>query len=49
MVKYCMCIIQLAHLFERHWTECGAVCFVNTIKINVSDNYFILQYLYEPL
>ncbi len=23
-----MCIIQLARLFERHWTECGVVCFL---------------------
>ncbi len=31
-MKYCMCIIKLARLFERHWTECGVVCFLS-IKI----------------
>ncbi len=24
-----MCIIQLARAFERHWTECGGVCFLS--------------------
>ncbi len=34
-----MCIIQLARLFERHWTECGVVCFLS--KIN--NNNFLLR------
>ncbi len=27
-----VCIIQLARLLERHWTECGVVCFCQLKK-----------------
>ncbi len=30
-----MYIIQLARLFERHWTECGVVCFLSIKYKNV--------------